>query len=604
LQIDWQALEWILANSMSSLQRLLDDTLLRLRRADTDLQDVEVKDASRGTPGALPDIISAFATGTGGLLILGLSEADGFEPTAIDASALADAVATACANDLDPPVRPDIDICAVDDMPVVVVSIDELPTDMKPCHVRSKGLERGVFVRTHDGLRRMTTYEIHLLLASRGQPRDDRAPVPGSGVADLDRALVDLLIEKLRADRGPTFRDAPEAEILDYVGVTVTDGGDTLLTLAGLLALGRYPQRYFPQLDITFVAYPDVTGEPLRDGTRFLDNQSIDGSIPTMLSMALATMRRNMKRRGIVVGIGREDRWDYPEEVIRELIVNALMHRDYHPMAHGTQVRMSLYPDRLEISNPGGFHGPIAKDSLMVETVDSISRNATLAKLLEAVRTPVDRRIIAENRGTGLVVAATLLRRVGMSPPELVDRLHRLTATLSNDGLLDEDTLRWLETMDNRSLNERQRLALAFARRQGVIDNRRYRTVTGCDAAAATRELAGLAASGFLEKRGDRSGTTWALARDLAPQPSKNTSDLSHAPVPEQRRHRDRRELILEVLKRGSASSAEIAGAVGVGQRGAQNWLMRMEAEGTVERTETLRTSRRNRWQLRPADDV
>ena len=53
------------------------------------------------------------------------------------------------------PVRPDIDICSVDGMPVVVVSIDEMPVGRKPCHVRSKGLERGVFVRTHDGLRPM-----------------------------------------------------------------------------------------------------------------------------------------------------------------------------------------------------------------------------------------------------------------------------------------------------------------------------------------------------------------------------------------------------------------------------------------------------------------
>ena len=137
----------------------------------------------------------------------------------------------------------------------------------------------------------------------------------------------------------------------------------------------------------------------------------------------------------------------------------------------------------------------------------ALSRNATLAKLLEAVQDPTDRRVIAENRGTGLVVAAALLRRIGTSPPELVDRVYRPTATLPNDGLLDGDALRWLEGVDTRSLNERQRLALAFARRQGAIDNRRYRAVTGCDAATATRELAGLAASGLVEKRGERRGT-------------------------------------------------------------------------------------------------
>lgn len=583
---------------MSGLQQLLDDTIVRLRRADTDLQDVEVKDASRGTPGALPDLVSAFATGSGGLLILGLSETTGFVPTPIDASALADAVASVCANDVEPPVRPDIDICTVDDAPVVVVAIEELPTDRKPCHVRSKGLERGVFVRTHDGLRSMTTYEIHLLLASRGQPRDDRSPVPGTGVADLDRKLVDALVERLRTTRGPNFQNASEEEILDLMGVTVPGDDGICLSLAGLLALGRYPQRYFPQLDVTFVAYPTTSGEPLEDGTRFLDNQSVDGSIPTMVSIALVAMRRNMKRRSIVTGAGREDRWEYPEGAIRELVVNALMHRDYHPMAHGTQVRMSLYPDRLEIANPGGLHGPLPRESLLVEPVSSISRNATLTKLLEDVQSLDDRRMIAENRGSGLLATAALLRRAGMDPPELTDAPHQLTATLPNHGLLDDEALAWLGTIDNGALNDRQRLALAYLRRRGRLTNRIYRAINGCDALTATRDLGSLHALGLLDKRGDRRGTTWLLAAVDASAAIERESGLFDL-APAARQRMDRRAQIEELLRARPLSSTEITEQLGIGRRSTLSWLNRMEAEGAVERTEAKLTSRHNRWRLR-----
>ena len=78
-----------------------------------------------------------------------------------------------------------------------------------------------------------------------------------------------------------------------------------------------------------------------------------------------------MKRRGIVVGLGREDRWEYPEEAIREIVANALMHRDYHSLAHGSQVRVELYPDRLVVSSPGGIYGPVAREDLMAEPVSS-----------------------------------------------------------------------------------------------------------------------------------------------------------------------------------------------------------------------------------------
>ncbi|MXW68590.1 MAG: transcriptional regulator, partial [Acidimicrobiia bacterium] len=93
-------------------------------------------------------------------------------------------------------------------------------------------------------------------------------------------------------------------QILRSVGVLV-GGEEPGISLAGLLALGRYPQQFVPQLNVTFVAYPTTNGEPLEDGTRFLDNESLDGSIPVMLSGSLAAIRRNLTRRAIVTGEGR-----------------------------------------------------------------------------------------------------------------------------------------------------------------------------------------------------------------------------------------------------------------------------------------------------------
>ncbi len=580
---------------MSALQHLLDDTLVRLRRANTDLSDVEVKDASGGTPSGLADLVSAFATGSGGLLVLGLSEKRGFEPTDIDAPALADAIESVCAEQLEPPVRPEIDICLVENRPVVVAVIDELSTDRKPCYVKSRGLERGVFVRTHDGVRPMTTYEIHLLIASRGQPRDDRAAVPDTSADDLDRGLVDALVRRLRASRGPTFHKASDEEILDLLGITTRTADGVRLTLAGLMALGRYPQRYFPQLDITFVVFPTTTGEPLVDGTRFLDNQSIDGPIPMMVSIALTALRRNMKRRAIVAGAGREDRWEYPEGAVRELVVNALMHRDYHPMAHGTQVRLMMYPDRLEIASPGGLHGPVSKESLLVEPVSSISRNATLAKLLEDVQLPGERHAVCENRGSGLLATATELRRAGMDPPELTDSIHQFLVSVANHGLLDAEAVAWLARIDTNGLNDRQRLGLAFVRRKGTLTNRQYRTLNGCDARDATRELSALSLRGLLDKRGDRRGTVWYLAdAHVAEMPAP---DLFAAP-PVGSRRRDRRDEIRALLAPGALSTKALSSSIGIGPKGLLVWLRRMESAGEVRRTETTPNSPKNLWAL------
>jgi ATP-dependent DNA helicase RecG len=325
-------------------------------------------------------------------------------------------------------------------------------------------MDRGSYIRTHDGDRRLTTYEVHILASSSGQPVDDMAAVPGATIEDLDPDLVRVLVKRLRSTRGGVFSQTTEAEILRLMGVVVDNEGGLRVTLAGLLALGRYPQQFLPQLDATFVAHPTTSGEPLADGTRFTDNQSIDGPIPAIVAEALAAVRRNMKRRSVIVGLGREDRWEYPEEAVREVVANALMHRDYHPLARGAQVRVALYPDRLEVASPGGLYGPIAREDLGAEPMSS-SRNARLAKLLEDVEVAGTGWTVCENRGSGLVATAAALRAAGFEPPELFDNVHTV-------GL----RIKWRRTSDEPAIRESTQpgLAQVCRRCRMVVRDSRY----------------------------------------------------------------------------------------------------------------------------------
>lgn len=175
---------------MPSLQEPFDEALGRLRQANTDLQDVEVKAAGEGLPRTAVESVSAFANAEGGLLILGLDESDAFRPVDIDAAKLAADLASACADQLEPPIRPEIDIVTIEDQPVVVAMVDALPVDRKPCYVKARGIEKGSFLRTHDGDRALTTYEVHVLKSSHGQPQDDAMGVPGTSAADLDAELL------------------------------------------------------------------------------------------------------------------------------------------------------------------------------------------------------------------------------------------------------------------------------------------------------------------------------------------------------------------------------------------------------------------------------
>ena len=109
----------------------LEAAIQQLKSSHTDNQSIEVKESVGKMPSTIAETISAFANGSGGTIILGLSEENDFEPAkGFDARRIADALSQACSDKLTPPVRADIDILEHGDANVVVASIDEiLPRD-------------------------------------------------------------------------------------------------------------------------------------------------------------------------------------------------------------------------------------------------------------------------------------------------------------------------------------------------------------------------------------------------------------------------------------------------------------------------------------------
>lgn len=612
---------------MSALSERLQAVLPVIRAAGTDLQRVEVKDAKGGFPKNVLKSVSAFANWEGGLIILGLAEPN-FEPTGVDAPKLASTLASLCADSLEPPVRPEIEICEVNSVPVVVAAVDEFSADQKPCFVKSPDHLAGAYIRTHDSNRLLTSYEHHALLAAKGQPAEDERPMDGASHEDLDEGLLELLIRRVRATRGPTFSDSSDMRILRLLGV-ITGGtggtGDERPTLAGMLALGTYPQQHAPRLNLTFVAFATETGEPLADGTRYLDSQQIDGPIPEMLELAADALRRNMRRRAVVVGLGREDHWDYPLEAVREVVVNALMHRDYHSSVRGQPVLMALYPDRLEIKNPGGLYGAFSPESLMTEPVTA-ARNARLAKLLQDVSTPRSNRTVCENVGTGLVSVAKYLRDAGLEPPEIDYSLTEFKVVFRNHTLLDDEALAWLSTLGPVDLNDRQRLGLAHARRHSGIDNRAYRALTGCDPGTATHDLTDLRRQGLFYRTGGRRWAEWILAENHRdPASTKSPSDIDTATTrptiavaptlplpdtappaghgeppstPEITSLTPRQQQFVAELSNGPLTSNELAERLHVTRGAVLMMLRRLEVRGLVRPTQEGRRSRRQQWRL------
>lgn len=393
----------------------------RLKLSGTDTQFVEVKESAGKMPSTIVETISAFANGSGGTIVLGLSEKNGFEPArGFDARRIADALSQACSDKLTPPIRADIEIIEYGGANVVVAQVDELSPRDKPCYVTTKGMYKGSFVRSFDGDRKLSPYEIDRLLEDKTQPAHDAEMVPEATMDDLDKDLLGALLQRQRNLHPRLFASYDDEEMAIAMRVAAKDAAGVLRpTLAGLLALGTYPQKYFPRLTVTFAAYPE-SDKASAGGIKYLDTEKMAGPIPAIIADTVAAVRRNTRLGGAMVGAKRVDAPDYPPAAVREAVCNALMHRDYSELARGTQVQVNLYDDRLEFLSPGGLYGTVTTATVATAGYSS-TRNQYLADILES--TPYEGGFVAENRGTGFKLMNRELEENRMDAPVVRDSI-------------------------------------------------------------------------------------------------------------------------------------------------------------------------------------
>lgn len=565
------------------------DILARVSVEGAEPTWVELKSAAGGCPASVRETMSAFANGAGGVLILGAD--DSGKVVDIDAKRVREALAQRAADDMEPAIRGDIEIQLVDGRPVVRFDVPALPPEQKPCYVKARGMYNGSYIRGADGDRLLTSYEIDRLLENRRQPSFDREVVAEASLADLDHELLTGYVRRITQQRPRAFEGLDMGGILGRLGI---QGGDTDTphpTLAGLLTFGRYPQQYFPQLFISVVALPTpIMGDPGPAGERFLDNQTCEGPIPVMVDEAVAAVRRNMTRAAVVQGVGRTDRYEYPLEVVRELIVNAVMHRDYSPTGRAAQIQVELYPDRLVVRSPGGFYGGVDVERLGSPDVSS-SRNLLLAKILADTPLTDGRTLIAENRGSGIPTVMRTLSRVGQAPAEFDSQPRRVQVTVPHHALLTPDVLAWLDGLGVPRLTSAQRQALAVMRTGREVRNATLQG-WGVHSADATRQLSELVGLGLATKLGDRRGATYVLSHQAVPSPQ---ADLLALDDPDRIPALSTLEReILDLLSSTSESSTpEIAQQLHRSYRPTLNAINQLIRDGLVEGIGATRSPQR-----------
>lgn len=272
-------------------------------------------------------------------------------------------------------------------------------------------------------------------------------------------------------------------------------------THAALLLFGRYPQQRLPNGTILAASFPD------QSMTDLFVKQDLTGTLPVQLRQAEAFVRANLRNLVRIQGLERQEQPEIPFEAVRELLVNAIAHRDYS--IQGDNIHLYLFSDRLEIHSPGGLPGPVTMENLLEAR---FSRNPILVQVLSDLG-------FVERLGYGLKRVVNVMQKAGLRPPRFEEiggsfRVTLFNALLYNTTWADLSHSQLPELLQSQEFSLRQRMALGYLAHNKRITNSDYQVLCpDVHAETLRRDLAELVSKGILIKVGDKKSTYYILKK-------------------------------------------------------------------------------------------
>ena len=224
---------------------------------------------------------------------------------------------------------------------------------------------RECYVRRGDRSEPATTLEINTLILKGMNQTYDALPTSYK----LDDISFTLLGATFKQETGESFNLPQDAVSL---GLTTPSGE---VTNAGLLLCDQGVLRH------SRVVCTHWKGKEKGaiDGDALDDQEFFGTSLIMLLSNTEAFIRNNSKNPWTIRGMRREENSDYPFKAVREVLVNALIHRDYQNI--GAEVHVDMYDDRMEISSPGGMMNGSRIQDLDLSMVPSMRRNEIISDI-------------------------------------------------------------------------------------------------------------------------------------------------------------------------------------------------------------------------------
>ena len=348
--------------------------------------------------------VVAFANGRGGRIVFGVDDKTlnivGMNPDTIFQTM--DAITNAISDSCEPKIYPDVTLQSIDDKTIIVVEIH--PGPMRPYYIKNKGLVDGTYVRVAGTSRHAEGYMLKELILEGQNRYFDNEPceyleINEDDIKDLCDKMKKIAIEN-------TWNDEEKAAIRDVTknilitwGILKEDNGKIIPTNAYALLTGKMQIQ------------PTIQCAVFKGKTRayFVDRREFSGPIQDQVQLAFQYVLEKINMGMQIKGIYRQDVYELPINSVRELIANAVAHRNYLEPGN---IQVAIFDDRLEVTSPGMLLNTVSIKK-MIEGYSRL-RNPAIANAFAYMK-------IIEKWGTGIPRILRECKEYGLKKPELID---------------------------------------------------------------------------------------------------------------------------------------------------------------------------------------
>ena len=389
--------EWLKALGIESIIRKRRNTLLEYKteRDMTKEEILKLRDTAEQTRVQFKERVTrdnkydvscemvALSNSRGGMIVVGIDDKTGrINPLSfVEVQETTNLLGSLASEGVVPQILLDIENVQMEGGVIVVATVKQGRN--KP-YRDSKGI---VWVKQGADKRKVfDNAELIAMLMENGQMHPDSMPVNGTSIKDLDEnTLRDYLLNRFRSDFerqqlsitelrhrsldeiAGILSQTPEG-ILKNNGLVMEDG---TLTVAALMLMGKYPQRWLPAFTVRCVSF---VGNSI-GGTEFRDKSGndADGNAVHLYNYIISFLTRNLRKKQVEKDFNSQGELEVSTASLSEIVTNGILHRSYVIEA---PLRVFIFDNRIEIHSPGLLPEGVSMES--IKHGASVPRNKLL----------------------------------------------------------------------------------------------------------------------------------------------------------------------------------------------------------------------------------